>query len=65
MTIIRPGLAEDEIIYECGKCQCKFLFSVKEMFGFQVQGGYIKCPHCDEILFINTNKHLTIKITKE
>lgn len=65
MTIIRPGLAEDEIIYECGKCQCKFLFSVKEMFGFQIQGGYIKCPHCDEILFIHTNKHLTLNITKE
>lgn len=65
MKIIRPGLADNEILYECVHCHCQFIFEVNEMIGIQVQGGYIKCPHCNEMHFVSTNKHLTIKITKE
>lgn len=61
MKIIRPGLEKDEIFCECDKCHCQFIFNINEMIGIQIQGGYIKCPHCDKLLFINKNFSVKIK----
>ena len=61
MKIIRPGLKDDEMIYECKQCKCQFLFSVDEMIGLQPQGGYIKCPECGEMHFIYVPQHIRTK----
>ena len=65
MKIIRPGLKDNEIIYDCTKCKCQFLFSTDEMIGMQPQGGYIKCPECEEMHFIYMHQHIGIKGVKD
>lgn len=61
MKIIRPGLKDNEMIYECAKCKCQFLFSTDEMIGLQSQGGYIACPECKEMHFIFITQKIKIK----
>lgn len=64
MKIIRPGLKDNEMIYECAKCKCQFLFSTDEMIGLQSQGGYIACPECKEMHFIFITQKIKIKENK-
>lgn len=64
MKIIRPGLKENELIHECNKCKCQFLFSTSEMIGMQAQGAYIKCPECETMHFIYLPRHLREKENK-
>ena len=64
MKIIRPGLKDGEIIYECKKCKCQFLFHINEMIGKQAQGGYIKCPECEEMHFVYITQKIQIKENK-
>ena len=64
MKIIRPGLKDNEMIYECTKCKCQFLFSTDEMIGLQSQGGYIACPECKEMHFIFITQKIKIKENK-
>lgn len=61
MKIIRPGLKDGEMIYECKKCKCQFLFHIDEMIGKQAQGGYITCPECNEMHFIYMSQNVAIK----
>lgn len=61
MKIIKPGLKDNEMIYDCKKCRCQFLFNISEMIGMQPQGAYIKCPECDEMHFVYLPRHLRDK----
>ena len=64
MKIIRPGLKDGEIIYECKKCKCQFLFHINEMIGKQAQGGYITCPECNEMHFVCIPQTIKMKENK-